>query len=186
MATSPDSEPSPGGMQNPPGEDAQDAQVDAFMDTALRVIYGGKTKQGELSDTVSQMLREVPEDPVRGLANASVQIASTVVNAAQDQGQQLDGAGVVLPGTWAISNELAEIARTEGIYDYSDEELQQSINASSEMLMDMTAQSGIWNEQEMQGGMDELMAANQDGGLQAIMQDAEQATMQGGSGGGMM
>ena len=65
------------------------------MDVAYQVIYGGETKDAELSGPVSKMLRQGPrgknaDHPVAALAETAAQVATKALLDVMNSGQPLD------------------------------------------------------------------------------------------------
>ena len=141
----------PAGAAPPMAEqqgDVDPKQVDQFLEKCWQVIYGGDTPEGQMSSPVLGMLRGGPEggqasDPVQALADTAATIAARVVSSAVEQQHQLDGAAVFV-SMLELIGELATDAGTEGIYDYSQEEIDGAAARAGETLYAQTQESGLW------------------------------------------
>ena len=163
------------GAQPAGGGDIDERQLAQFSDMAYQLIYGGKTPNGEVNAAVVKMLRsgrpqqqqqggpqqgEGPGGPVDALAYSAAAIGARVAKA----GAARDGA-VVFMGTMDVLGELASVAATEGLYDYSQEEINAAAPKAAELLYSMTAQLGLWNQQEIESDFVGLLEANASGAL---------------------
>ena len=167
-----------------PAGDIDERQLAQFSDMAYQLIYGGKTKDGEANPTVVKMLRTGgqpqpgqpqpgqppqagtpetagPGGPVDALAYSAAAIGARVAEA----GAANDGA-VVFLGTMDVVGELASVAALEGIYDYSQEEIDAAAPKAAELLYSMTANSGLWNQQEIEQEFAGLVEADAAGSLE--------------------
>ena len=175
-------------------DEQQDAQLAAFIDNAYVIIYGGSSPDGQISPEVAESLRAGQSaDPEAGasgaieaLAGTAATIGARVAASAMEAGQQLDGPGVVLPGTFSLVEDLADVAVKEGIYDYAEEELASAVTLSGERLFEKTQELGLWNEQEFDAAVQEAIQLNQSGELEQMMPETSAAmgTIAGGGGGG--
>ena len=175
--------PGPPAPYPPPGQgnEVDDAQVEQFLSKCWEIIYGGKTPDGELSNAVLTMLRngaggdaaEAAADPVKALAETSANVAGMVVSAASDQKFQLDPAAA-FAGTMEVVGELASDAAEEGIYDYSQQEIDNAAVQAGESLYKNTKDTGLWDQQQMNEEVDQMVEASKsgemDGEVEAIAQ----------------
>ena len=155
--------------------------MEEFLSKCWEIIYGGKTPDGELSNAVLTMLRngaggdaaDAAADPVKALAETSASVAGKVVSAATDQEFPLDPAAA-FAGTMEVVGELASDAAQEGIYDYSQQEIDNAAVQAGESLYKNTKDSGLWDQQQMNDEVDQMVAASKsgemDGEVEAIAQ----------------
>ena len=168
--------PTPGAQQPTAGADVDERQLARFSDMAYQLIYGGKTQDGEANPAILKMLRtgqdarqqqgepqqaQGPGGPVDALAHTAAAVGSRVAEA----GGAKDGA-VVFMGTMDVLGELASVAATAGLYDYSQEEIDSAAPRAAELLYGRTAKLGIWNQQEIEQEFAGLLEANADGSLE--------------------
>ena len=168
--------PTPGAQQPTAGADVDERQLARFSDMAYQLIYGGKTQDGEANPAILKMLRtgqdarqqqgeprqaQGPGGPVDALAHTAAAVGSRVAEA----GGAKDGA-VVFMGTMDVLGELASVAATAGLYDYSQEEIDSAAPRAAELLYGKTAKLGIWNQQEIEQEFAGLLEANADGSLE--------------------
>ncbi len=165
--------PTPGAQQPTAGADVDERQLARFSDMAYRLIYGGKTQDGEANPAILKMLRtggqqqggprqaQGPGGPVDALAHTAAVVGSRVA----ESGGVKDGA-VAFMGTMDVLGELASVAAAAGLYDYSQEEIDSAAPRAAELLYGKTAKLGIWNQQEIEQEFAGLLEANVDGSLE--------------------
>ena len=166
----------PAGAAPPMAEqqgDVDPKQVDQFLEKCWQVIYGGDTPEGQMSSPVLGMLRGGPEggqasDPVQALADTAATIAARVVSSAVEQQHQLDGAAVFV-SMLELIGELATDAGTEGIYDYSQEEIDGAAARAGETLYAQTQESGLWPQEEMSADMEGMIRDSESGAMEKEM-----------------
>ncbi len=174
----------------PMGDEAPDeAQVEQFLDKSYELIYGGDTAEGEMSSPVSAMLRGGPDgekasDPVGALADTAATVSSRVIGAALEAQFPLDPAAAFM-GMQILVGELADNAGKEGLYDYSQEEVNAAGVRAGESLYQQTEGMGFFNQEEMEGDMNQLQSDSQSGQLDRDVQEIEglEAAMGGDTGG---
>ncbi len=165
-------QPAPGqlpGQEQPPDDEVDDRHVEAVIDLGLQIIYGGKdSTKGEANPAVLRMLREgagsASADPVQSLSLAAGIIGSRVAQEIVNQQSPIEGAAL-FAGTMEFIGELADVAKTEGLYDYSQEEINSAAPQAAEVLYTNTQEMGIWDEDEMAQDLSELVQADSDGSL---------------------
>ena len=119
-----------------------------------------------------------PKQPPTALANAAVMVSARVAHAGKSSGQPIDGPRTVLPATLALVADIAGMAEKEGIYEYSDDEMNTALMQAMERLYGATQELGLWTKEEFDQGMREMMAANKSGQLDEmvrIMEEEEQS-----------
>ena len=166
-------QPAPGqlpGQEQPPDE-LDDRHVEAVVDVGLQIIYGGKNSpEGEANPAVLRMLREgassADADPVQSLSVAAGMIGAKVAQEITKQQAPIEGAAL-FAATMEFIGELADVAKTEGLYDYSQEEINSAAPRAGEVLFNNTQEMGIWDEAEMAQDLSELVQADSDGSLKA-------------------
>ena len=180
-------------------EQEQDAQLDDFINNAYQIIYGGQSTDGEINPQIAELLqsgagegggqaKEAGVDiPVQALAQTSATIGARLATSASENGRALDGPGVVLPGTIHMVETLADVAAKEGIYDYSEQEMASAATQAAEMLFQQTQDLGLWSQEEMDRGVQEMIVADKAGVLDQMQQEGQQQGQpEGGGGGGAM
>ena len=186
----------PGGAQQDGlTEQEQDAQLDDFINNAYQIIYGGQSADGEINPQIAELLqsgaaeggqqaRQAGVDiPVQALAQTASTIGARLATGAAENGRSLDGPGVVLPGTIHLVETLADVAAKEEIYDYSEQEMAAAATQASEMLFQQTQDLGLWSQEEMDRGVQEMMVADKAGVLDQMQQEGGQQEGQPGAGG---
>ena len=147
-----------------------------FVEKSFELIYGGKTKDGELSAPISTMLRRDANDPAQALANTAAHVASAVFASAHDGNFSLDPAAV-FAGMMEVIGELASVAGIEGIYDYGQDEVDAAAVKAGEALYAMTAdQGGLVSQEEAMMDSGDLAQASQSGELDEALRQIQQAS----------
>ena len=196
--------PAGGGAAQPPGEEAappaesypgsdlpdeqQDQQLSAFLNNAYTIIYGGNAPEGQINPEIAEALRSGSQNAqgvegeqgsshgaIQALAQTAATVGASVASSAMESGRQLDGPGVVLPGTLSLVEDLADVAVKEGIYDYSDEELASAVTLTGEQLFAQTQDLGLWNQEEFDAAVQQLIQMNQSGELDQAMPETAAA-----------
>ena len=181
-------------------EQEQAAQLDDFINNAYQIIYGGQSADGEINPQIVELLQSGAGEgggqeakqagvdiPVQALAQTSATLGARLATSASENGRALDGPGVVLPGTIHMVETLADVAAKEEIYDYSDEEMAAAATQAAEMLFQQTQDLGLWSQEEMDRGVQEMMVADKAGVLDQMQQEGQQQGQpEGGGGGGAM
>ena len=205
----PESAPPGGGAAELP-EEEQDAQIGAFLDNAYKIIYGGGSAEGEINPRIMESLSagvgggqqmggapagegadpgaaasaegQGAEGAVAALAATAATVGASVAGSAAQSGKMLDGPGVVLPGTLSLVEDLAGVAEKEGIHSYSDDEMASAAVQAGELLFQQTQDLGLWNQAEMEQGVQEMMVADKAGVLDQMEQGSQGQPPQDGGG----
>ena len=174
------------------GEGIDEGLLEEFMDKAYVIIYGGPTPEGEANDQVVTALRSQPSNddpggPVETLATTAATLSTRVSQSAKDESVQIGG-DVVFAGTMALVGELAGIAEQEGVYEYSQDEIDRAGPMAAEQLglMSQQGEGGMFDRAEMESDLSEMEADDQSGQLEAELQEAAamDAADSGGAGAG--
>ena len=185
--STPPMDPAAGAGAIPPGAGADPAATPP-MDPAAA---GGAPPDAPAVAPAGNGAAMDPKQPPTALANAAVMVSARVAHAGKSSGQPIDGPRTVLPATLALVADIAGMAEKEGIYEYSDDEMNTALMQAMERLYGATQELGLWTKEEFDQGMREMMAANKSGRLDEmvrLMEEEEQSgappTM-GGMAGGM-
>ena len=143
--------------------DVDQAQVEQFIEKGFQAIYGGDTEDGELSAPIAGMLRRKVDDPAQSLADTAAQVASKVITSAMDSNISLDPAAA-FAGLMELVGELASVAAEEGIYDYSQQEIDAAAVRSGEVLYGLTKELGFFSQEEAMQDAGAIAEASQGGG----------------------
>ena len=154
-------------------------QVETFVAKAFEAIYGGDTEDGQLNSSVAGMLRRSANDPTQALADTAAQVSAKVVTSAMDANVSLDPAAATL-AMFQIVEELANVANSEGIYDYDQNEMNAAAVRSGEVLHGLLAESGFISQEEAMMDASDLARASQTGELDQAINQLEQAGQGGG------
>ena len=167
QAPAPEQPPVPPGA--PPlmrgGEQISDEQVEIFLDRAYEVVYGGNTPDGQMNGPVVNMLKTGPDggemsDPPGALAKTAALVSTKV---AADL-ESIDGAAVYA-GMMELIGELATNAADEGIYDYSQQEIDAAAMKAGEHLYAQTQSLGLFPQEEMMRDVQQIKMDNETGVL---------------------
>ncbi len=154
-------------------ERADEAEVREFLDKIYGLIYGGGTPDGQAAPEPVNMLRFDQSDPdaaVNALAAAAAALGAKVASDAGRAGAPLEGA-TAYAGTMEAVGELAEVSAREGIYDYSQEEVNSAGLRAAEQLYGLTRDSGLWERGEAERELEGLVGMDADGTLDGMARD---------------
>ena len=166
--------PQQGSKTMPGGEEVDPRQVAQFLEMSWRIIYGGDTSDGELNSGIAGMLRSGPQggqasDPIQSLADTAATVASKVITASEGSGSMVDGAAAFV-GMMELVGELATDAEDEGIYNYTQEDIDAAAVRASESLYNQTKDTGAFPQGEMQMDAQKMAQQSQSGELDAGIQ----------------
>ena len=189
-----------GGYTNDLPDEEQDRQLASFLDNAYTIIYGGQSEEGKVNPDVAESLRAgagqggaqegaAPQEggahgAIEALAGTAAQIGARVAGSAGENNIQLDGPGVVLPATFSLVEDLADIAVREGIYDYAEDELAAAVTRTGEILFNQTQDLGLWKQEEFDAAVQEALALNESGELDKMAPQTSAAMGAAAGGGG--
>ena len=189
-----------GGYTNDLPDEEQDRQLASFLDNAYTIIYGGQSEEGKVNPEVAESLRAgagqgapqegaAPQEggahgAIEALAGTAAHIGARVAGSAGENNIQIDGPGVVLPATFSLVEDLADIAVREGIYDYAEDELAAAVTRTGEILFNQTQNLGLWKQEEFDAAVQEALALNESGGLDKMAPQTTAAMGAAAGGGG--
>ena len=168
------------------GGEVDPKQIELFLDKCWIIAYGGDSPDGEMNSSVLNMLRsgenkDQAGDPVQALADVAASIAGRVISDAVDQKYGLDPAAAFM-GMMELVGELGEDAKAEGVYEYSQEDINSAAVRSGETLYKQVQSTGFFDEGKMGQDVDEIIAGSQSGELDSgIAEMSGQAAPQGGA-----
>lgn len=173
-----------GMMQNamPGGDEIDEQQVEMFLDTAYEVIYGGDTKDGEMSAPVLGMLRSGPRggqaaSPVNALSETAGAVGAKAMQDLHGGGQKIDGAAG-FAGLMELVGELATLAADEGVYDYTQDEIDEAAISAGQTFYEGTKDTGAFPQEEMQRDVVEMSDASESGELDTVLGEMMAADQQ--------
>lgn len=161
MATGLDS---PGGT---PASPEEQAQYDQFVKNAMTMIYDDK-----MTPQILQSL-EGGGNPMQGLARTTAMIVFRVEQDAETNGQKL-GDGVAFNAGLEIGEDLADLQRTAGIADLSDEQMEQA----TYMSMDEYRNMGGMDPKKAQAELADMQALDESGELDRLAPGLREKAMQ--------
>ena len=172
-------EPPPGPGPGTSEGSLDEGQLKQFVSRGFQVIYGGKTQDGDLSQEVATLMRKGGNNPVAALAATAAQVAATVVTSAQDANVSLDPS-VAIAGLMEIVGELGSVAAAEGIYDYSQREIDAAATQSGEKMYALTKDTGIFPQEEAMADAEGIMQASESGEMDTAISQIEHMERAGG------
>ena len=111
----------------------QGAAPDQFLDNAFKIMY-------ESEESLMEVLQPLEtEDPVAGLAYATLIVVTKLLGSAEGAGKQLDPA-LVSQGAHDIMDDISKISVARGGREFSEEEMLEAL-ALFEQLVAETSQS---------------------------------------------
>ena len=170
----PDHEPVQGkGPAAPEGEMDVDGQMDEMVAYAHTAMYGGDSPDGQTSPQVVQALQQNMQAAQNGIAEAVARTASDViadgVMTAKTQGVKLSAEAVIGAAIVTVS-EMTDVAKVELGEMTPDQELQ-ALFAMPEILYEDTANSGLWEQAELQQAAAEMLADPE--GVNSMLKDLD-------------
>jgi len=143
----------------------EQAQYDEFVGNAYALIYG------DSHESIVERL-SIDEEPIQALAQTVTQVVRRVVESARQAGQELSS-DVVFQGGVEVLEDLAATMGKLGIYDFSDEELEQATYVAMDLYRDVEIEAGELDQQAHQEDWQTLQQANETGEFDAVMQDLQ-------------
>ncbi len=134
---------------------------DQFVDNALSAIYDEKS--------LPQIIQSLRGDgnPIDGLANTAVNIVMRVKSSAEQAGQQISD-DILLAAGGEIIEDLAGLATTAGVHEYTPEEIEGALFQSMDIYREMTGRDGGENREQVVQDMNQLNALDEAGRLDEV------------------
>lgn len=152
----------PGGDQPQPNVTPEEqAQYERFVNNGLTLIYDDKTLP-----KVIEMLRG-DGDPKEGLANAAAMVVMRLEDSAGDQGQPIPD-DIVYHGGIEILSDLANLANEAGIHEFTDDEIEGATYRALDIYREARQAEGQLPGDDIQQDFQQIMQADQHGGLEQI------------------
>jgi hypothetical protein len=107
------------------------ASPEEQADFDLMSVRGRKMVFGEGSEEILKMLSTSP-DPAQGLGKATSMIVKSLVDSAKNSGRAIDSEVAINAGA-EIIQDVAELAKAKGVYQYDDETEEEDAIASGMM-----------------------------------------------------
>ena len=163
----------------PPGDEGEVSpeQIELILDKSYQIVYGGDTKEGDLSSPILDLLRGSggnANDPIQSLADAAAHVVSKVITSAQANQISLDPAAAFAV-MMELVGELADVATKESLYDYGQDEVNAAAVRSGETLYALTKDSGFFKQEEMVGDVYAITQASQSGEMDKAITGMEQS-----------
>lgn len=156
-----------GGSGTTPASPEEQAQYDQFVKNAMTMIYDDK-----MTPQILQNL-EGGGNPMQGLARTTAMIVHRIEGDAERQGKELAD-GVVFNAGIEIGEDLADLQRTAGIADLSDDQMEQA----TYMAMDEYRNMGGMDPKKAQAELADMQAMDESGELDRVAPGLREKAMQ--------
>ncbi len=158
----------------------EQAAYEAFVDAGFDLIY----TDGKVNEGILQMLDEDPADliavlgpeigeefsPVIALAATAVVVVLEVVRRA---GEEKPDGEIIMHGGRQILEDLANLAKTAGLKDYTSEDLSQAMLHAVNLYRETAANEGMVDEAALTEEFAEILNAQEEGRLGEILPGIE-------------
>lgn len=168
--------------------DEEQEQYEVFLKAGLLLLYAGSGDGGEAKPEVLQMLDEDPSDLIKALGDVeeltnltpAVALAATaaiitlelVENSPPQFADDPEGDSanaVIMHGGKALLEELANLAKEAGIYDYSEEEISKAMLMGADLYREAAVERGLIDPESLKQQFGELVTAEKEGRLGEIL-----------------
>ncbi len=152
---------SQGQREDPNVSPEEQKSYDQFVDNALSAIYDEKS--------LPQIIQSLRGDgnPMDGLANTVVNIVMRVKSSAEQAGQEISD-DILLAAGGEIIEDLAGLAATAGVHEYTPEEIEGAFFQSMDIYREMTGRDGGQNREQIVQDMNQLNALDEAGRLDEV------------------
>ena len=137
-------------------------QYDQFVTNGMQMLDDEKA--------LPQILESIRGDgnPVEGLANALVALVMRLEDSAEEQGQKISG-DVMLHGGTELLEQMVEIAEKAGVHEFDEKEMESALYLALDTYRATRQEQGKLPEEALQADMQELVQADQAGGLEELI-----------------
>ena len=150
------------------GEEINAQALDAFMQIADEIVYD---ENGDVQPVFMQALANAQgPDPTLVLAKTSADTTTRIVTALVEKQVGADGA-VAMAGLMEMTGEFATVSEGEGIYSYSQPEIDKAFARGSEILYNETSPMGLFPPEEMAADGEVLQQVASDGTMEGLLQE---------------
>lgn len=156
----------PGPPQGQPTEGGGEV-LERFVDEGLQIIYGGDNAEGEVNADIIQSVRG--SDPVSAIASAGSSIGAQITQAMVKQQIPINQTDIAV-GSLALVMEIAKVMETEGLYQFSEDELMSAALNAAEQIYQKNEGLGVFNKETAEMEMQKLIKSNESGELDQAMQ----------------
>lgn len=142
----------------------EQAQYDAFVDQAYRIIYSEQTFQ----QFMERLRQSAEADPAEALARLTVMVVVRVQESARRNGRQTDPEVVFHAGV-EILESLADTADKAGIHTYTPDEIEAASLVAMDMYRTMAGEIGLVDQQAAQRDLAMFEEADRAGQLDKVL-----------------
>jgi hypothetical protein len=163
----------------------EQAQYDEFVKKGAELIYVDGDDGAEVEPTIVEALSVPERDPdapqggnpsIMALANATFNIVKKLDESAIEQGVPISD-DVLYHGGTEILEELAEVARTAGIHDYTEEEMSGALYQTVDLFRDHAIKTGRTSEETLKSQFGEVEEADAAGKLGDLLPGFDGTTL---------
>ncbi len=138
----------------------EQAAYEQFVNKGYELIYGDDRQEA----IKQQLAQAAQKDPVMGLAGVASAIVRRLKDSAEKAGKPVSP-DVLLHGGTEILEDLADLAKQNGIHDFTDDELEKALLLAMDMFQAGELQAGKLDPAPFQQDMIELEQQSKDGTL---------------------
>ena len=153
------------------GQDLNEQDYEDLSDLADLIVYKGDTAPGSVSSPIASLLRGAGENPVVALGTAAASVTTKATNELRKRkGSPVDPAAAFAVMTEEVQD-LADVAAGEGIYDYSEPEIEDAMQLGAQSLFEQNRQNPDFSQAELQMDNRILEQMSNDGSLDSHLMD---------------
>lgn len=150
----------------------EQAEYEQFVDKAQELVYIEGEEGGEVRPEVIEALQAAQtQEPVEGvnpaimaLAQTAVSIVQKIDDAAREAGSPVSD-DVLLHGTVAVIEDLAEVAETAGFHEYAEDDLNGALMQAIDIYRPKLIADGRTSEETLKAQFSEINEAESAGKL---------------------
>lgn len=150
----------------------EQAEYDQFMENALTLMYDEKGTKPELLEALKAAGGEQqeggPNPAILALAQSAVTIVGQLDDSAREAGKPVTD-DVLYHGSFAVVQELAELAEAAKIKEYSEEDITGAFMQAIDMYRPKLIESGRTTEEALKEGFAQVNEADQQGQLNQLL-----------------
>ena len=137
-------------------------QYDQFVTNGMKMLDDRKALPKILESI------EAGGKPAEGLANALAMLVMRLEDSSTQQGQKISG-DVMLHGGTELLEQMVELVEQAGGHKFTEKEMEAALYLALDQYRTTRQQQGKLPEEELQSDMQELMRADQAGGLEEMI-----------------
>lgn len=149
----------------------EQAEYDRFMENALTLMYDESGAKPELIQALGAAKDGEAQEAnpaILALAQTAVTIVGQLDDSAREAGKPVSD-DVLYHGSFAVVQELAELAEAAKIHDYSEEDITGAFMQAIDIYRPKLIESGRTTEEELKAGFAQINEADQQGRMGELL-----------------